>query len=265
MLLPEIVAAGIYNSQLVAKNTAISRTRKTSMFEIELPVENGGISYIGSNAKPITPNMLICAKPGQLRHTKFPYKCYFVHMILHGDSLQETLMDTPDFLETDRADIYKALFTKLIKYGNSGTDNELLLQSTMLELIHTIRQDSARPTTWGNQKNNHHTVIQKALKYIHEHLTEDLSLETVAKSVSLSTIHFHNSFKTAVGKTLRDYVEEQRIKKAINLLITTDCSLTEIAFACGFSSQSYFSYVFKRRMKQTPREYVQQFYSKYEI
>lgn len=92
-----------------------------------------------------------------------------------------------------------------------------------------------------------------------------MSLEKTAKEMSLSPVHFHNTFKTSVGKTLRDYVEEQRIKKAINLLQTTNYSLTKIAFECGFSSQSYFSYAFKRRMKKTPREYVREIYNQYEI
>ena len=61
MILPEIIAVGIYNSQIVAKNTVISKKRKTSMFEIELPIEDGGVSYIDSNSKQINPNMIICA------------------------------------------------------------------------------------------------------------------------------------------------------------------------------------------------------------
>lgn len=52
------------------------------------------------------------------------------------------------------------------------------------------------------------------MKYIKENLTENLTLENVAKAMSISPIHFHNTFKTAVGKTLRDYIEEQRIKRA---------------------------------------------------
>ena len=85
------------------------------------------------------------------------------------------------------------------------------------------------------------------------------------QAVALSPIHFHNFFKKSVGKTLREYVEEQRIKKATGLLLTTNDSLTKIAFECGFSSQSYFSYVFKRKMKITPREYVKDVYAKYGI
>ncbi len=118
--------------------------------------------------------------------------------------------------------------------------------------------------TNGNLANTD-LIIEKSLNYIKEHLTENLSLETMAKFVSLSPIYFHNIFKTAVGKTLRDYIEEQRIKKAITLLLTTNDSLTKIAYECGFSSQSYFSYVFKRKMKKTPRQYAQEVYNQYQI
>ena len=71
-------------------------------------------------------------------------------------------------------------------------------------------------------------------------------------------------FKASTGKNLREFVEAQRIKKAIELLISTQMTLTQIAYESGFSSQSYFSYVFKRYTGVTPREYAQEVYSKYE-
>lgn len=265
MVLPEIVAAGIYNSQFAVRNTPVSKNRKTSMFEIELPMENGGISYIGDTSMPITPNMVICAKPGQSRHTKFPFKCYFIHMILHSDILYDTLMQTPDIFETDNTETYKRIFARLVKYYNSPADNEIILQSLVLELIDNIRRDTASIAKQNSHSNASALRIESAVKYIKENLTEDLTLEKVAEQAALSPIHFHNSFKAAVGKTLREYVEEQRIKKAIHLLMSTEYSLTEIAFACGFSSQSYFSYVFKRRMHKTPREYIRELYNKYEL
>ena len=111
---------------------------------------------------------------------------------------------------------------------------------------------------------NNRVDIEKALKYIKDNLTEDLSLQAVADHVLLSPNHFHNCFRTAVGKTLHEYVEDQRIKSAVNLLLTTDLTLTQIALQCGFSSQSYFSYVFKRKMKTTPRKYVEQLNNLYD-
>lgn len=265
MLLPEIVAVGVYNSQIAHKNVKISKNRKTSMFEIELPIEDGGISYIDENSKRINSNMIICAKPGQVRHTKFPFKCYYVHMIIHSGFLYDSLMCIPDFLETDKGDIYKSIFVKLMKHYNALSDREeIILQSLILELIYTITKESTKRIKRINSTNSY-LIIENSLHYIKENLTEDLTLEKVSKAMSLSPVHFHNTFKAAVGKTLRDYIEEQRIKKAINLLLTTNNSLTQIAYESGFSSQSYFSYVFKRRMKMTPREYAQEIYKRYEM
>ena len=75
IILPEIVAAGIYNSQIAVKDRAITKNRKATMFEIEIPIEEGGISYIASEERHISPDIVICAKPGQIRHTKLPFKC----------------------------------------------------------------------------------------------------------------------------------------------------------------------------------------------
>ena len=186
-------------------------------------------------------------------------------MIIHSGTVYDTLMNTPDFFETYNSETYKKIFTKLIKHYKTLSDSEeLIIQSLILELIYTISKDTTK-RIYNSNSNNNFTIIEKTIKYINEHLIEDLSLETIAEKMSISPIYFHNTFKTSVGKTLRNYVEEQRLKKAINLLTTTNYSLTQIAYESGFSSQSYFSYVFKRKMKVTPREYVKEIYNKYEL
>ena len=68
----------------------------------------------------------------------------------------------------------------------------------------------------------------------------------------------------AVGKTLHEFVEEQRLKEAVNLLVASNMTLAEIAYSCGFSSQSYFSFAFKRKMKTTPRKYTAKLNEMYE-
>ena len=265
MILPDIIDVGIYNSRVIVKNTKISKERNVSAFELDLPIENGGISYINGNAKQIKPGMMICAKPGQVRHTRFPFTCYYVHMNVQDETLYHTLMKIPDFFETDKIDVYREIFEKLVKHHSSADESkEIILQSLLLELIYTISKDLSANNKNGNLTGNYLTV-QKSLLYINEHLTEDLSLDKIAKQISFSPVYFHNTFKAITGKTLRDYVEEQRIKKATDLLLTTDRTLTQIAYECGFSSQSYFSYVFKRRMHATPREYAKRFHSRYEI
>jgi transcriptional regulator GlxA family with amidase domain len=173
------------------------------------------------------------------------------------------LMELPDFFATNKRSEYEEIFTDMIRhYDTLSQKEEIMIQSLLLKLIYTLNKDIS--TQYVRKKAETDNIINKTLNYIDNHIEEDLSLEAIAKYNKLSAIHFHNTFKYATGKTLRDYVEQQRIKKAINLLLTTNLNLTGIAFECGFSSQSYFSYVFKRRMKCTPREYVIKINNKYE-
>ena len=111
---------------------------------------------------------------------------------------------------------------------------------------------------WDNK-----AVIEETVAYINDHPDADLSLEALAARANLSAIHFHNCFKAASGRTLHRFVEERRLKHAMELLLSTDMTLTEIAFTCGFSSQSYFSYVFKRSTGLTPRAYAKSANSRY--
>ena len=264
MILPQIEVIGIYNSQLIGPNNKVTKKRNTTMFELELPIEPGGISYINSEFTAITPNMMICAKPGQVRHTKFPFRCYYIHFILNEGYLYDTLMSLPNFLAIQDIDSYKKIFENLCKYFDTRTArDEIMQQSLVLELVYMLAKED-RFQIQNEKLKNSHFQIDKAIKYIKENLTEDLSLQSVSDYMVLSPIHFHNCFKAAVGRTLHEYVEDQRIKAAVNLLLTTDLTLTQIALQCGFSSQSYFSYVFKRKMKTTPRKYVEQINRLYE-
>jgi len=263
--LPDVVSIGIYNSNLAVKNRVITKNRKTTMFEIEIPIEKGGVSYINTDKMAIEQDMIICAKPGQIRHTKLPFKCYYIHFIVTDGTLYDNLMYIPNYVKTNKREKYYEIFQNLCKYYDSAIDaDKIILHSLILELIHTLIKDSKKQTLHGKIKSNNYKAIEDTIKYIKENLTADLSLETIAHRAGFSPIHFHNVFKASTGKTLREYVEEQRIKKAANMLITTDYTLTEIAYECGFSSQSYFSYAFKHKMNKTPREYAKEVYERFE-
>ena len=98
-ILPEIISIGIFNAQLAIKNRLVSKNRKTTMFEIELPIEDGGVSYIDDDVRAISKNTVIVARPGQLRHTRLPFKCYYVHIIVKEGEIFDYLMNLPNFIE----------------------------------------------------------------------------------------------------------------------------------------------------------------------
>ena len=265
MILPKIVAIGIYNSDLAVKNLKVTKKRTTTMFEIELPIDRGGVSYIDEEELPITPDMVICAKPGQTRHSKLPFKCYYIHMILEEGELYESLMRCPVFVRPDRMERYRDIFIALCRHYEQGLENDhIRIQSLILELVYLLNKDTKKMVYGGKSKIGNRNAIHAVIDYIGKNLTADLSLEQVAAVAKISPIHFHNCFKQATGRTLREYVEEQRIKKATNLIVSTDWTLTRISNECGFSSQAYFSHVFKRRLGQTPREYAKGVFDQYE-
>ena len=256
-ILPQIITVGVFNSQISRKNQTVSKNRKITMFELELPISNDGTSFIDDEVCPITDHTLICAKPGQTRHTRFPFKCYYVHLVVTKGRIFDILTSLPTFINLVEVEEVRNIFSSLYEHYISGTENDdILIQSLVLKLVYLLNKSASRIAKTAKNSNNLQ-VIEDTLKYINEHLSEDLSLEKLASRVNFNSTYFHKLFKTATRKKLHAFVEEQRIKKSINLLISTDMTLTQIAYECGFSSQSYFSYAFKRHMKTTPRQYAQ--------
>ena len=263
MLMPRIIAAGIYNARNAHKNREVTPNRRTTMFELELSTSHGGISYMDGRSVPITEQTLICAKPGQVRHTRLPFSCYFVHMMVEEGELYDRLSEIPAYITVSDAAPYEALFRDICScFDTAVARDRLLLQSRILELVWRLSDHAA--TEEIKIKTANRAIVEEVIQAVREDLAAELTLEKMAAQSGFSPIHFHNCFKRATGMTLREFVEDQRIRRAVDLLLTTDGTLAEIAIECGFSSQAYFSYVFKRRMGKTPREYVRSVFARYE-
>ncbi|HWO01340.1 MAG TPA: helix-turn-helix transcriptional regulator, partial [Blastocatellia bacterium] len=93
------------------------------------------------------------------------------------------------------------------------------------------------------------------LVHIQANLDGDLSLEALAKRVSLSPYHFHRLFRSAVGETLKQYSQRLRLERAASRLIIHDGTILDVALDSGFQSHETFSREFKRRFQVTPRGY----------
>lgn len=253
---------GIYDSKIIQPYINISHRRKTTTFELELPFSNGGISYIDSCNAHITTNLFICAKPNQIRHTKFPFKCSYAHISVFDENLCNELLAVPTFVEIKNPTVYAEIFEELQRYSIVPTaTNEIMRESLILKLIYILCKENKTDL----MTNKYGIYINKAIDFINKNLSDDLRLENVAKQVNMSPVYFHNCFKNAMGKTLHEYVEEQRIVEAIHLMLGTNMTLTQIAYECGFSSQSYFNYAFKRKMNVTPRNYIKLLNDRYEV
>lgn len=262
MIFSEIDYIGFFDNSKAYKNQNL-KNRPVIMFEIDFCTEDGGTVIIDDVLIPIRKNCIVCSKPGQKRHTKGILKCYYLHFETKNEELQNILMKLPTAFIVEKSGEYKSIFTDMCKYFNKNSDDcKIMLESLILKLVYRLKKDATEVVFFEGIESKQTEIIKNAVKYIKEHLNEDLSLKTLSDKFSLSPIYFHNNFKTVMQKTLREFVEERRIKKSIDLLLTTSNFLSEIAYECGFSSQSYFCYAFKRYTGTTPKKYVTEFLEK---
>lgn len=97
--------------------------------------------------------------------------------------------------------------------------------------------------------------LDRVTDFIETNLGEDLTIEALANEACLSPFHFARAFKAATGMAPHRYLTSRRLDKARSWLSDGHLSLAEIAFRCGFSSQSSFTKWFKRLVGATPGEY----------
>lgn len=97
--------------------------------------------------------------------------------------------------------------------------------------------------------------IELAVRYIKEHITEELAIEGLAALCGLSSSQFKQKFKTQVGIAPRHYINYRKIQAAKKLL-ADGIPVTQVAMTLGFNSSSYFTVVFKRYNACSPSEYI---------
>ena len=98
-------------------------------------------------------------------------------------------------------------------------------------------------------------VVQKALSYITVHLHESFGMEELSRYCSLCRRSLTIRFQKEVGMTVGEYIQREKTEEAKFLLRHTDISLSEIASYLNYSSQSYFTQIFKALVGKTPRDY----------
>jgi AraC family transcriptional regulator len=98
--------------------------------------------------------------------------------------------------------------------------------------------------------------VNKILGYIDNNLSDDLSLETIAKIAFYSPFHLHRLFKSITNETLNCYVTRKRIEKAASVLMhKKEVSISDLVLQLGFSSNSSFTRAFKKYYKQSPSDF----------
>lgn len=95
-------------------------------------------------------------------------------------------------------------------------------------------------------------VIGDSIQYIENHLTDDLSVEDVAKHIGVSSFYYQKGFSMLCGFTVTEYIRNRRLALAGNEIVGTDKTIIEIAMKYGYDSPDSFTKAFTRFHGSTP-------------
>ena len=98
-------------------------------------------------------------------------------------------------------------------------------------------------------------VVDRAIVYIQDHLTDKLTVEEIAANAGYSPSYFSRMFAEETGLSPYQFVLKSRLDQAQQQLKTTRLTVQEIAFQCGFNSAANFCYTFRRMMGVSPHEF----------
>ncbi|MDO4615315.1 MAG: AraC family transcriptional regulator [Lachnospiraceae bacterium] len=96
-------------------------------------------------------------------------------------------------------------------------------------------------------------------KYIDDHYSEDISLQSMGTALNMSPYYISHVFKEMSGYSPMQYLLRRRVGEAQTLLISTDLPIAEIAGMVGYDTQSYFNLQFSKHVGIPPKKYRQNY------
>ena len=168
-----------------------------------------------------------------------------------SDLIDHIIVVNDHFKKSDER-VY-GVFLKLFKVMNEkGSYFEVM--ASLYELFGIILKDKCYKSASGLGEENSagNAKLKKVLTYIRQSYDAPLTLDKMADVAGMNPKYFCSFFKDMTKKSPVEYLNMYRIEKAARKLLSTDMSVTEIAFSCGFNDLSYFIKTFKKIKGITP-------------
>lgn len=161
-----------------------------------------------------------------------------------------------NFHFTNDQGIYQIIQRLLFLFTENHPSKDYFVNNMLMELIIRILQ--VNHVTWHknatvDQKNNNR--ISAVINYILTNLDKPLTISELSQVAHMSESNFYRVFKNETGISPVSFVNNERIRKAMDMLRNQSVSVKEVYLACGFESRSYFNRLFKKVSALSPQEF----------
>ncbi|WML41489.1 helix-turn-helix domain-containing protein [Neobacillus sp. OS1-2] len=246
-----------------------NKPHKHSFFEICYIVDGEGTYIENGEEYPLRKGKLFLSRPNikhqiisinQLHIVFIAFEPLYPKASEKGASIYKHLSVVEPFILDLQNEVHpELLWTALLLQAQQTNtfmkDTIVNLSSSLLFSLTQLYIKGEDETDSTQSKGLSTTVIHRAKLYIRDNLSQPLRLKDVAENLHISSRHLSRLFTEELGVTFTQYVRNERINRATNLLTTTKLPIKEIAIQTGFETVHYFTTVFKDIIGVTPGEF----------
>lgn len=230
-------------------------------------VVNGSGSFVAEGSEfPVVKNDMVIINP-HVQHTEKSLRTTPLEYIVlgieglsfsfeniassqNGISMQTASGDVCKY-NTQNSNVYAYLNIMLEEISHKEENYETVCQNLLeVLLICMLRNDQLSIVQSSNTILNRECTQIK--NYLDANYSENITLDTLASLTHMNKYYMAHAFTKYIGLSPINYLLQKRIQEGKSLLESTTCSIAQISTMLGFSSQSYFSQVFKKATGKTP-------------
>jgi AraC-like DNA-binding protein len=155
----------------------------------------------------------------------------------------------PEFSEIDDCEKFFILFSQLIDESEREGARSAITDAYVKILLCSLSDSVAA------SKNDEHKLVSAIKAWANKNAARGGGVVDVARELGYAPDYLTRVFKKQTGTTTLEYLNSVRLQKAKNMLLNTDMTISQIAYAVGFADEKYFMRLFRRRENVTPTKY----------
>jgi AraC-like DNA-binding protein len=146
-------------------------------------------------------------------------------------------------------EIKKALYNLL---ENQENKNDIYKKGQLYIILSEVVQNLVEPSSFQNSN----VIVKNILVFIDKNLSNELSLEIIAKEMGYNKFYVSHIFNDVTKQSITQYMNASRARLALELLQKGETELSRIYQKCGFQSQRNFNRIFKENFNLSPSEFI---------
>lgn len=154
--------------------------------------------------------------------------------------------------------LHNLIWEKVERKNTTPLQIDEMVIELLEKVVNILTHSKPVPVIAESLKQFHLGTAENARSYIFSNFDQNVSLQELAQHCLVSPFHFSRIFKSIMNVSPHQYLTEVRLNHAKVLLTTTDQSITDIAFACGFKSVEHFATAYRRRFTTSPSRFRKQ-------